>query len=142
MTFLYLTSLRVGAALALTRADLRQLPNGTWWVHAHEKARPDARPVLVPPEQGALALAWQQLSADASLWVVGGRQVRLDEVRTWITAGCAQAGVARFTPHNLRHAFARDLVPYLGLTGTMHAGGWLAAPVLERYLDASRPRSG
>ena len=44
----------------------------------------------------------------------------------------------RFTPHALRHAFARDLAPYLGLEGTQRAGGWLAAPVLEGYLDASR----
>ena len=139
--FLYLTGVRLGAALALTTADLREMPDGTAWVFVSEKARPDSRPVLVRPEQAALALAWQQLPSGAPLWAVKGRSVRADEVRTWITRGCERAGVPRFTPHALRHAFARDLAPYLGLVGTQRAGGWLAAPVLEGYLDASRQGS-
>ncbi len=141
VAFLYLTGVRIGAALALTAADLRQMPDGTVWAFVEEKARPDARPVYVRPEQGALALAWRQLTADVPLWAVKGRSVRADEVRTWITCGCERAGVPRFTPHNLRHAFARDLVPHLGIAGTQRAGGWLAAPVLEEYIDTARRES-
>ena len=142
LTFLYLTGVRIGAALALTAADIRQMPDGTTWVFVQEKARPDARPVSVPLEQAGLALAWWQLPPDAPLWALRGRPIQPPAVRRWITRGCDQAGVPRFTPHNLRHAFARDLAPHLGLAGTQRAGGWLAAPVLEAYIDAGRPKSG
>ena len=141
VAFLYLTGMRCGAALALTAADLRSMPDGTMWVHGWEKARPDARPVFVRSEQAALALAWRQLPPDAPLWAVEGRPVSPDAVRAWIARGCEGATVSRFTPHDLRRAFARDLAPHLGLAGTQRAGGWLAAAVLEGYLDASRERS-
>lgn len=141
VAFLYLTGMRLGAALVLTAADLRPMPDGTTWVYGWEKARPDARPVLVRPEQAALVLAWRQLPPDAPLWAVYGKPIRPEAIRAWITLGCDRAGVLRFTPHDLRRAFARDLAPHLGLAGTQRAGGWLAAPVLEDYLDASREGS-
>ena len=65
------------------------------------KARPDARPVFVRPEQAAIALAWRQLPPGAPLWAMDGRPILPDTVRAWITLGCKRAGVPRFTPHNL-----------------------------------------
>ena len=128
VAFLYLTGVRLGAALALTTADLRQKPDGTGWVYVWEKARPDSRPLFVRPEQAALALAWRQLPSGAPLWVVNGGPIRPHKVRAWITRGCERAGVPRFTPHALRHAFARDLAPYLGLVGDTARGGLVGRP--------------
>ena len=53
VAFLYLTGVRLGAALALTTADLRQKPDGTAWVYVWEKARPDSRPPLRPARAGS-----------------------------------------------------------------------------------------
>jgi integrase len=136
--FLYGTGLRVGAALDLRARDLRVAPDSSPWVHCHEKARDARRPVLVPPEQRALVTLWRQLPADTHLWTVNGRPVERKNLLYWIERACSAVGVRRFTPHALRAAFARDLLPHLGVRGVMRAGGWRSAKtVTEHYLGGS-----
>ena len=137
--FLYASGNRPGAVLALRRLDLVELPDGTLWAYMHEKSRNDRRPVYVRPAQAALALAWRALGPEAWLWVAEGRPLTPGVVSEAITSACADADVPRFTPVDLRRAFARDLVPYLGLGGTQRAGGWLARATVELYRDRADP---
>ena len=130
--FLYVTGVRIGAALQARRSDL-VWRDGSVWLHVAEKSRPDHRALLVRPEHAHLALAWSQLDPEDRLWVADGRPLQAETVRRHLRTACAANGVPRFTPHALRKAFARDLLPAMGLRRVMRAGGWLSSVVLENH---------
>ena len=138
----YLTGARVGALLKLTQADLWRSPTGEVWVFVEEKARPDRRPVrasaadfLLPGDCTA--------PSDVSIWRIrDGRVLTYHPALRALAHGCASAGLEPFTFHRLRHAFARDIAPELGLGGVVRAGGWLSEASAETYLGrpAGEPR--
>ena len=138
----YLTGARVGALLKLTQADLWRSPTGEVWVFVEEKARPDRRPVrasaadfLLPGDCTA--------PSDVSIWRLrDGRVLTYHPALRALAHGCASAGLEPFTFHRLRHAFARDIAPELGLGGVVRAGGWLSEASAETYLGrpAGEPR--
>lgn len=132
----YLSGLRISSLLQLTAADIERTPDGRIWAHPREKHRTDRRPVLLRPADRATAERWLGLSGDAPLWTVNGeRPLSYHQARYILGLGCDAVSVRRFSFHALRGAFARDLLPHLGIDGVMRAGGWTARPVLEHYLD-------
>lgn len=136
LAFLYLTGVRVGATLGLQRADVSVAANGSIWVHVHEKSRPDDRPVRARTDRPELVPAWLELPPGTSLWTVDGKPLTYKVIWRRLGRACTRAGSPGIRPHELRHAFARDVAWRLGLEGLVHAGGWRAEPIAERYLRA------
>ena len=135
---LYLAGPRVGAILDLVAGDIAFMPDGRVWVYVHEKARPDARPLLLRTDRRDILERFRRLSPEQSLWTNGDRQLSYDVFRRRLDWASARAGLPHIRPHDLRRAFASDVAARLGLGTTVRAGGWLVEQAAERYVS---PRS-
>lgn len=132
VAFVYGTGIRIGAALELTSNDLNVLPDGRAWAYTAEKARPDRRPVLLSGPRSLIA-RWREIEPHKSLWDRDGHVLKVHIARQLLRRAQVAAGVEIFSFHRLRHAFASDLAPYVGLKATMRAGGWVAERSVEGY---------
>ncbi len=130
----YMTGIRIGAVLALRRSDLVMMPDRRWYFLVREKSRNDRRPVLARVRRPEQIEKWESLSPESSLWQRQG--LTLDEVaaRRLVTEAADAAGIPSLQFHRIRHAFATDLAPSVGLRSTMLAGGWLGADVSQGYM--------
>lgn len=137
---IYLTGIRIGAALALRRSDLVMMPDRRWYFLIREKSRNDRRPVLAQVRRREQFDKWEALAPESSLWQRQGLSLDYAVARRLLTEAAAAARMPSLQFHRLRHAFATDLAPSVGLRSTMLAGGWLGADVSQGYMH-QRPES-
>lgn len=129
----YVTGARIGAILALRRAQLRAMPDGKWWLFVYEKARSDCRPLALAGLGTDLLGRWRHLLPDESLWADGEFVLDYPRAARLLRKGCDAAGVEQFTFHRERHAFMTDLADLLGFDVARNSGGWLRETVAQQY---------
>lgn len=134
----YLTAIRIGVALMLTRSDLFLGTNRRWFIAVYEKSRSDRRPVLLRVPRPPILKRWAALPEGAPLWQSGGATLSYSIAARLITKAAAEAELPHLTFHHLRHAFATELASVTDLRTVMNAVGWAGEDVAQGYIHPGR----
>ncbi len=150
------TGARVNALRTLDGTDCVEMPDGTLRAFVHEKGKRRKREIeLSPPaaaalrayatayNRGAIAAGWAsriRLGQLGPVWRNSSRSCwPYPNVLACLRHTCALAGVAPFTPHALRRAFASDAASILSRHEVALAGNWQGLDRLDEHYISLRP---
>ncbi len=150
---MFFTAARVNAVRELDGAAVQREPDGGGRMLVHAKYWKDSGEFLIPATVMMLIDAYatafnlwataRGLSARVGIGVPGplwrsrrGMPVSYSEINRRLTEVCAQASIARYTPHAFRYAFATLGTEVAPRFVVAMAGGWTGGPRLmdEHYV--------
>ena len=152
------TGCRVNALRLLDGSHCVAMPNGRLRIYLHEKGKGERREVELSRKAAVelhdYAEAFNESAAPRSprsLVRLGecGSVWRNTRGQPWgytsilhvLEDGCQRAGVASFTPHALRRAFATDAASQLPRHVVACAGGWSGLERLDDHYVGTRERT-
>ncbi len=150
------TGARVNALRTLDGADCVEMPDGALRAFVHEKGKRRKREIeLSTPaasalrayvtayNRAAIALGWAsriRLGQPGPVWRNSSRSCwPYPDVLACLRHACGGAGVASFTPHALRRAFASDAANTLSRHEVALAGNWQGLGRLDEHYITLRP---
>ena len=137
---LMLTGARMGEILEATSADVQLDGEGPRLVPAQHKNAHRNRGRVIPLVPAAVAIIERRYKPLCPLDPLfppirrsGRPTCSGDAIRAAINRACARAGVPRFTPHQIRHAVARQVRASKGIEAARAMLGHTAASMTEGY---------
>lgn len=144
------TGCRVNALRSLDGTACVLMPSGRLRLYLHEKGKAERREVELSREAARDVQAYLEafnrhagnrglqtrprIGEPGAIWRnAAGRAWSYPDILTTLRAGCAGAGVAAFTPHALRRAFATEAASRLPRHTVALAGGWNGLERLDNH---------